>query len=114
MLREPSVVCASTLRKSKLFHPESSFLQTKLTSYHTDNWFLCMLSLNLQFQVCSVPVDLKWLVDGCQVCPIGTYNDAENSTSCSQCPNGATTENNGTVYEWECGRYFLTRLYNGF
>ena len=48
--------------------------------------------------------------DGCEECPIGTYNDAENSTSCSPCPSGSTTENNGTVNEWECSKCFVDTL----
>ena len=48
--------------------------------------------------------------DGCEECLVGTYNDAENTTSCNQCPTGTTTENNGTVNVWECGRYILSRI----
>ena len=42
--------------------------------------------------------------DDCLNCPKETYNNVENSTSCIPCPIGSTTESNGTVNEWECGK----------
>ena len=110
MLREPSVVCANVLRKSKLFLPEFSFLHKKLASHQADIQILDLfVIIEPTIPGLFCPPGSKVVGDGCQVCPVGTYNDAENTTSCNQCPTGTTTENNGTVNVWECGRYFLSR-----
>ena len=38
----------------------------------------------------------------CRTCPIATYSDTINATSCTPCPNGETTAQEGSIRRSKC------------
>ena len=76
------------LHKSKFFLLEFSFLHKKLVSHQADIQILDLfVIIEPTIPGLFCPPGSKVVGDACQVCPVGTYNDAENTTSCNQCPN---------------------------
>ena len=41
--------------------------------------------------------------NGCAVCAIGTYSDTHNADSCTSCPEGETTSQEGSTSSSQCG-----------
>ena len=58
------------------------------------------------FPVCERGYFLNNMNGGnCEACPVGTTNNAYNSSSCSMCDNDRTTLGNATVSQDDCGQF---------
>ena len=52
--------------------------------------------------------------NGCAVCAIGTYSDTPNADSCTSCPEGETTSDEGSTSSSQCGKKHSILFYQLF
>lgn len=63
---------------------------------------------------CGKGYYMKSATSTCYQCPVGTYSDVENATSCTSCPNGWSTSTTARQAISECrgtSIYFSYKIY---
>ena len=72
---------------------------------------ICQANVEISFS-CNLKVCGKgnyslhtgiWTLDReCRICPVGNYSVTDTATSCIPCPNGGTTDQEGSISASQC------------